>query len=387
MESRVLLADNLDFPAERLDLADQLRRRIGGMVEQREAVVRQAGLDPAFCLPDANWELESSGNDFVEAYRHLSDGGFAALNRLRFWVHCFTGYHVMSQGYARGYPSVAPVPADLDAALARAHPRPDRWVERWRRAVRGVPPKYRFAPKPMLGEIGWRIEDVIVNYDTHAYQERLNLLYAAGVLEHLEQLGRPPRILEIGGGYGALAYALRQIFPAGTYVICDLPESLLFSGLYLLATLEEPRLIDTPDAPVAPTLAAPGSVLVPNYLFHRLVEADCGFDLVINTLSLSEMSEHQIDVYCRGIAKLIGPAGLFFEQNKDDRWRGLRFAMQHVREHFAQHRPIRVAKRHRRHGFPNLWANGDIGALLGNPTWRRLRLVLRRALAPAVGRG
>ena len=385
MDSRVLLAHNQDFPADRLPLAEALRQRIRRMVEARETVVREAGLDPAFCLPDANWQLESATNDFATAYRHLRDGGYEALNRLRFWVQSFTGYRVMSQGYARGYPSVSPIPADLDAILQREHPRPDRWVGRWRRAIRGVPPKYWFAPKPMLGEIGWRIEDVIVNYDTQAYQERLNLLYAAGVLEHLERLGRPLRILEIGGGYGALAYGLRDIFPASTYVICDLPESLMFSGLYLLATLEEPRLLDSADLAVPPLLAAPGSVLVPNYLFHRLVEDGAGFDLVINTLSMSEMSEHQIDVYCAGIAKLIGATGMFFEQNKDDRWRGLRFAMRHMGGHFTAHRPIRVARRHRRNGYPNLWANGDLGALLGNATLRRLRLALRRAVAPAVG--
>jgi hypothetical protein len=169
-------------------------------------------------------------------------------------------------------------------------------------------------------------------------------------------------------------------------VICDLPESLMFSGLYLLATAEEPKLVDSADMAMAPLLATPGSVLVPNYLFHRLVEDGAGFDLVINTLSMSEMSAHQIDVYCAGIARLIGPTGLFFEQNKDDRWRGLRFAMSHVRRHFAAHRPIRVAKRHRRNGYPNLWANGDMGTLLGNAIWRRLRMALRRAVAPTKNR-
>ena len=158
----------------------------------------------------------------------------------------------------------------------------------------------------------------------------------------------------------------------------------MFSGLYLLGTLEEPRLIASTDMAVAPLLAPAGTVLVPNYLFHRLVEDDAGFDLVVNTLSMSEMSEHQIGIYCAGIAKLIGPTGLFFEQNKDDRWRGLRFAMRHISGHFTAHGPITVAKRLRRNGFPNLWANSDICALLGNATWRRLQLALRRAVAPAV---
>lgn len=382
MDSRVLLGDNADLPADRYPQVEELRRRIDRLVKSRETVVREAGLDPAFCLPDANWHLDSAANDFVLAYHHLRDGGYEAVNRLRFWTHAFTGWHVMSQGYARGHPSVSPIPPDLDDALRKQHPKPDRWVRRWRRAVRGVPKKYLFCPKPMLGEIGWHLNGVIVNYDTHAYQERLNLLYIAGVFQWLEQLGRPPRILEIGGGYGAVAYALRQSFPGSTYVICDLPESLLFSGLYLFATLEEPLLIEMVDQPVAPALATPGSVLVPNFLFHRLVEDGAQFDLVINTLSMSEMSEHQIDVYCAGIAKLIGKTGVFFEQNKDDRWRGLRFAMQHIAGHFPAHRPIKVSKRRRRNGFPNLWANSDLDAILGSQLLHRLRFGARRLFAP-----
>jgi hypothetical protein len=41
--------------------------------------------------------------------------------------------------------------------------------------------------------------------------------------------------------------------------------------------------------------------------------------LVINTLSMSEMSEHQVRTYAVGISKLIGTHGAFFEWNQDNR--------------------------------------------------------------------
>ena len=44
------------------------------------------------------------------------------------------------------------------------------------------------------------------------------------------------KVLEIGGGYGALAYWFKSAFPNATYTIIDLPESLLFSRLYLSLT-------------------------------------------------------------------------------------------------------------------------------------------------------
>jgi putative sugar O-methyltransferase len=142
------------------------------------------------------------------------------------------------------------------------------------------------------------------------------LLYLAeGHLPRPRPYGdRGLRILEIGGGYGALASALLATFPRCEYCICDLPESLLFSGLYLAMTREDG--IALRQVGDANGLMAPRVNLTPNYLFDRL---DGHFDLVINTLSMSEMSNHQIEHYARDISKLIGSTGIFFEQNQDNR--------------------------------------------------------------------
>lgn len=47
----------------------------------------------------------------------------------------------------------------------------------------------------------------------------------------------PQLIVEIGGGYGRLAYVCRQIMPDCTYVILDLPEALICSSSWLSQVL------------------------------------------------------------------------------------------------------------------------------------------------------
>ena len=94
---------------------------------------------------------------------------------------------------------------------------------------------------------------------------------------------------------------------AKEHVICDLPESLLFSGLYL--TLTEGGSVQVTGDVYRPT---EGFVLLPNYKFHLLAGH---FDIVINTISMSEMTEFQVKTYAQRIVPLIGDSGVFFEQN------------------------------------------------------------------------
>lgn len=180
---------------------------------------------------------------------------------------------------------------------------PPSLLEPWRALVSDIPQEFWIKPPLMCGEHGWRVSGVILNPDTLVYQERISLLYDAGVIGKLKR----PRILEIGGGYGALARALWPMVGRGLYVICDLPESLMFAGLYLTLTT---------DAPVALNISGDeGYLLLPNYWFHELRGP---FDLVINTISMSEMTPYQVEIYARAIAKFIGSGGVFFEQNTTD---------------------------------------------------------------------
>lgn len=132
------------------------------------------------------------------------------------------------------------------------------------------------------------------------YKAYVKLLFSLG----FERTGNL-NILEIGAGNGALAIELLKTLGSEitNYNICDIPESLLFSGLYISLAGKQIKANATVN-------------LVPNYFFEVLNWGK--IDLVINTLSMSEMSEHQVRVYARGISKLIGTSGMFFEINHDN---------------------------------------------------------------------
>lgn len=220
-----------------------------------------------------------------------------------------------------------------------------------------IPAALRFSPPVMLGEIGWRADGIVVNHDTCVYQERMTLLHKAGIIDWLKRLGRPPRILEIGGGYGALAFALRRCCPSAAYMICDLPESLIFSGLYLTLCEQDDTHIIEPGDNVSAHFSHAGVSLLPNYMLHILLDQSQTIDLVINTLSMSEMTQAQVSAYAAAIARLIGRSGVFFEQNQDNTGVGLIYCKDYIRPHFAWTRRLKLRSIGTTEGVADLWAN------------------------------
>jgi hypothetical protein len=216
-----------------------------------------------------------------------------------------------------------------------------------------IPTDVIFSPPRFLGEIGWDVSGVIVNHDTCVYQERINLLYEAGVFDwlnkRLSSRGRL-RVLEIGAGYGALAYKIKGLFPAADYWICDLPEALLFSVLYLS--------LSRPDCKAAIGEEAPyGFTFIPNYQIEKISGK---FDLVINTLSFSEMSEHQLRMYAQKVSELIDD-GFVFEQNQDNRHMGLPCVGDILHQYFAYSRPlVSMVPWPVTQGIASLWANRPV---------------------------
>lgn len=362
------LSENRTVTGEEWNQARALGRQVIRAVDDRAAIVSQRGLDAAFCLPAANWGPDSP-NDYLDAYRLLRPLDWNEVRHLRFRSQVFSGFNLLLMRRGAGLGSTLPVPSDLQIAPEP----PTSLIHHWERITRDLPDARIYRAPCALGEIGWRIDDRIVNEDVLVYQERMTLLHETGVLDWLQRLGRPPRILEIGAGYGALAYAITSALPKCQYTICDLPESLLFSGLYLkiagqrrvtlfperATTLQRlfPRLVSS--------VKQPGAIeLVPNYLFGDLVDARRSYDLVINVLSMSEMSEHQIETYGRGIAALIGQNGMFFEQNQNNKHMpGLTYAAD-VLNNVLEFRQAITTDIPLTQGTPSIWACNDPAARL-----------------------
>ncbi len=283
-----------------LDRAKNIGRQIIAAVNDRDKIIAELDIDREFALPGNNWAPDAH-NDYLQVYQMMSQLRDEDLLTLRLRCAPFTGNSLVNMAISRGLSSVATVPPNFEAAWPE--PAKNRAIERWRWMAEGCPSSMVYRPENIAGEVGWLVDGVIVNPDTAAYQERLKIMVMNGV-EPAE------RVLEIGGGYGALAAALC----ARQYVICDLPECLLMSGLYLsmlgmsVAVLTaEDDLRQQVDGEV---------LLLPNYLAAAL--ADERFPLVINTLSLAEMSVPQIRGYAELISRVIGDDGQFFEQNHDN---------------------------------------------------------------------
>jgi hypothetical protein len=352
MPATFLLKDNRRLSDAELSVARSICREAVASVRKRPRYIRWRRIDPRFALPDANWSYEAP-NEFVQLFRRVAQGDRQTLSHLRGLAPVFSGYHLYEVCDAKG---VAAAQIELDENLdrrieERLNERNPLHVTEWRQLTHGIPRRFLVAPARMLGEVGHDVDGVIVNNDTCTYQERVNLLYRSGLADWLdrriEEKGEI-RICEIGGGYGALASWFKQAFPEVSYTIVDLPESLLFSRLYLSLTRPDVRT----SAGLTP--APRGFRFVPNYTAERLTES---FDLVINTLSMSEMSEFQVRRYVQLMkCSWLAEGGLFFEQNQDNRFLGLTCAEQLFASEFPEHLFLETDGWKLRNGSPNVWS-------------------------------
>ena len=305
--------------------------------------------------PAGNWEVGAKNNSIHELFQKVISGDDQVLQNLRLYAQPFSGFDLNRiEGVNRGL--------ELSNSSPH-HPISDPWIRRHRMITSFMPVDYRLAMPNILGERGTVAEfdpQGLINHDAYAYQERINLLYESGVLGWLQSQGSGVTLLEVGGGFGGLACGLlRGLRIPVRYVIVDLPESLLYAALYLQKAL--PRHVHTFDL----TERGSAVVYVPNYKFDEWLERNrAPVQLAINTLSLVEMSDSQMRYYAEKIGLAIGKTGVFFEQNHDGRWLGLRESKRLLRSHF----PFGTELKPRTipcllNGRADLWANMPLSFL------------------------
>ncbi len=133
-------------------------------------------------------------------------------------------------------------------------------------------------------------------------QDLCNSVHELGsMLEHRHR--RVETVIELGGGYGRLAWTLLQAFPRTRYVLVDIPPALAVAQRYLTELLPEVRTFafrrfDDPRAVASDIAAAQLVFLTPNQL-AGLPSLDA--DLFVNISSLHEMRIEQIDFYLREV--------------------------------------------------------------------------------------
>lgn len=330
--------------------ARQVGQRIAALLRDRDDYVARHDVPRAFAYPGANWEEDGPANDFVSAYRLILEGSDHTLQNLRHHVQVFSGNHLLSMRVEQGEKSVTPLPQNADSiAIESIRQRGQIYIDRWRSFTAALPSTSWIHAPLMFGEIGVEADGPIINCDTCGYQERVKLLHDAGVFrrldQRLEQTGHL-QFLEIGGGYGALAHLLKGKYPASSYTIVDLPQSMICSAIY--------TALARPD--VAHSV---GSVkdyafnFIPNYAALQVVRS---FDLVINTISFSEMPEPIVRQYgAMMTGHWLRNGGLLFEQNQDHRSIGFSCA-QDIFQSMLPHRHAMTSDAPLYQGMPNLWS-------------------------------
>lgn len=355
-------------PADQFPLADadwdRIRACIDAVVALRSGRaewLHTTGQDPTLHLPGHMWN-----DPFVDAqFAHLARKDRHTIEHLRCLTYNFTGFSLLSMGPCGDRPDLLAVPADVDAIVRGNSERAGAIADGFVGITRGLPVDRLVDVPRLFGESGVAVDGRITNCDSWSTQQRLNGLHHAGVIDLLRARARARgavRIVEIGAGYGSLAHALHRLCGAVDYTIVDLPESLIYSTIYLSTTLPEvPHTVLQAGQPLPPR--RPGVTYVGNHLLPSLLSEFGEIDLAVNVMSLSEMSPAQVAHYGTAARTLLGSSGVFYEQNyveagvQTDVIAILRRIFGYGAELLETPNP------HRGRGPARLWSNRYLGAL------------------------
>ena len=352
----VVPRDNRKLSPNEYALAKRICEDAKQLVLQRESYIETHGIDPAFALPDANWSYDAPverPNEFAQLFRRVAGADIQVFENFRGFCHVFTGFSVFKAGPGFGLASAnMELAASLNDDIAESiRSKNLQFVEAWLAMIQDIPFSYLVNPPLFLGECGHLVNGVVVNFDTMTYQERANLIYQTGLSRWIEKVIERRgeiRVCEIGGGYGALALWFKRVFPNCSYTIIDLPECLLFSRLYLSLTRPDVRA----GAGLEPQPF--GFRFVPNYMAEKIDEP---FDLIINTLSMSEMNLVQVENYVDMMKRVwLKDGGVFFEQNADVRYMNLLCAQDILAKHFPERKQVVLDRGKFVNGSPNIWS-------------------------------
>lgn len=278
---------------DQFTMAQDTLEKIRGLLDTRSHLIKQGSLQAELVLPNIIWKR-------ITLFSYFLNPTYDIINTLRLHTFIFTGHYL---GYAI---------VDDHNTL------PDSLLKKYRKLTEGLPSEMIARPPRMLGEVGWEVNGGVINKDILMYQRHITSLYCCGLLDYLRSKDSI-RILEIGAGYGGLAYFLWKILKPAAFYIVDLPESLAFSSVYLTLTVGlEGASCVVYEANKPETLIAPqdGFAFLPNFSIDDLRGTD-KFDLVINTGSFGEMTEEQVGQYADIINELLSEGGVIFEDNGD----------------------------------------------------------------------
>jgi len=296
------------------ELSDAEYRRALTCLDAIDSMIASRQALPASHVgrPSGQWDLKDSLYSRVLQPRDRD-----VIRKLRFYTQEFTGLRLPFFDAARGRPRIDfKLPAEMDAIVSLLVP--ERESSFAHASYMNALPEGLAIPSPgKFAEIGWDFRGGILNLETLYVHTHLLEIFRYGLIDMLAAPERkaPPVVLEIGAGYGALAYRLARLVPNIRYVVVDLPESLAFSAIYLTTLFPEAAVEFVDIGGRCAQLDQPGFSFVSNAAFAPDLLGSSAIDLALNTMSLGEMSDRQVETYGAGVAAMMAETGAFLEQN------------------------------------------------------------------------
>jgi putative sugar O-methyltransferase len=242
--------------------------------------------------PSDYWEEELAGFDY------MLDASPLIIRKLRHHCYHITGLRVYDY---------------------RGHHTRQRRVFEWKlRLLQEKDNGNLLVPEsPLLGGYGHEIDGALFNLDTLRFYECLIALNQLGLIAPFRSgHGERKVVMEIGAGWGGFAYQFKTLCPDVTYIIIDLPQTLLFSAVYLMTLFPSVSVLiygDKAKATLLENWQAYDFVFLPHYFVNQIQLS--GLDLAMNMASFQEMTSEQIRQYVRKIYELGCP--VFYSMNRD----------------------------------------------------------------------
>lgn len=129
-------------------------------------------------------------------------------------------------------------------------------------------------------------------------------------------IGQPKLIVELGAGYGRLAYVCRKMLPDCTYVILDLPEALICAE-YWLGHVLPGEVVPYPESRQISSFTREELLSQKVWILgaHQIQAIEEGsVDAFVNIYSLAEMPQRSIDNYFVQINRIT--RGVFYSKQR-----------------------------------------------------------------------
>lgn len=143
--------------------------------------------------------------------------------------------------------------------------------------------------------------------------------YSSQVLSLLRDV-KNPVICEIGAGLGGQAYkVVSNADHHITYIVMDIPEVLVLSSYFLMASLPNKKFLLYGEAPLeCGKLGDYDVIMMPNYMLPQL--EDGTVDLFYNAASFSEMDNTTVEEYIQQIGRICRKYLLHVNHNQQFTW-------------------------------------------------------------------